>query len=161
MSLGQGADLTNQMYKNSSVFVFCNQLNLALKLSFLQMAEINVLSNSLFRGWEKGRGSWIQSWNSLWEPVLCLLRILLLSFSQDGAWVMGRLMGSHGAGAGCLPLQAPAVHGWGMAPLGLKASASTLSMCVCSWCHLQSVSPHGQSVVTAPREQGHLSQGRF
>lgn len=57
MSQGQGSNLTNQMYKNSSVFVFCNQFNLALKLSFLQMAEINVLSNSLFHGGKKGGGA--------------------------------------------------------------------------------------------------------
>lgn len=57
MFQGQDLHLTNQMCKNRGLSVFYNWSNLALKLSFLQMAEINVLSNSLFQGETKGRGA--------------------------------------------------------------------------------------------------------
>lgn len=56
MFQGQDLHLTNQMYKNRGLSVFYNWSNLALKLSFLQTAEINALSNSLFQGETKEGG---------------------------------------------------------------------------------------------------------
>lgn len=150
------------MYKNHSLSVFYHWSNLALRLSILQMAEVNVLSNSLFQGEKKGEGGWIFSfrcWNSLSEPILHLLRISPPLFFPRWGLDNGEVYGSSWSRrrdvqfADCLSLQAPAV-------LQLRyASSQSLGtgfcppyMCcvsVCSWwtlrCTLAAWAVYGDS----------------
>lgn len=132
----------NQMYKNSSAFVFCNQLNLALELSFLQMAEINVLSNSLFHGGKKGGGAEFK------VEILYGSRFSAFSGSScfpfpkwcqsDGevygfSWSRRRLSSSAGPCCSRLRYGSPWSSGISLYPLSVCLQLVSFTVCLSTW----------------------------